>query len=296
MTWALLAAALLTKAPAVGDTVTVPVTSVADYGCFVRGSGWEGLVHVTDLSWAKVRGASAFCVKGQQLTLQVLRVNDGRVALSRKALLQDPWGLATQRYEAGQKLRVRVAAVLEDGAAVELEPGVDGLIPLAEFGRGPFPHGGDFVDAKVVTMDRDSRAVRLTYLPRRGDAKAGVALAMKDVGEASAKFNGQADALLPVVKKKLTPGEDAEALDWQATAVHEALVRLGAADGLTEAEQATIRKAKELFAEGPLPVEAKRLAALQAALRDVVALFHVLELRFVPAEERRPPSRGRAAD
>lgn len=290
---ALAAALALSASPSVGDTVIVPVTSVADYGCFVKGPGWEGMIHVTDLSWAKVKGAGDHCVKGLALELKVLKVvAPGRIGLSRKALLADPWGLATQRYAPGTTARVRVTFVDEDGAYVELEPGVDGVIPLKEFGTGPFPHGRDFVDAKVVDVDRDSRRIRLTFLRAKGDAKANVVHAMKDVGEATARFNAQVDAVRPVVKQKRSPGEEAEALDWQAAILTEALGRLAAADGLTDDERRTVEAARKLVEPGVLPVELKRVEAVQASLKAVVGLFHVLELRFKPAEERRPTSRG----
>ncbi len=279
--------------PKVGDTVLAPVTSVADYGCFVKGPGWEGLVHVTDLSWAKVRGTQDHCVKGHTLELSVLKVvAPGRLGLSRKARLTDPWGLAAKRYEPGKQVRVRVVHVDEDGATVELEPGVDGRIPLVEFARGPFPRPRDFLDAKVVDVDRESRALRLTPLPSKGQVKAHVVEAMKDVGEATARFNAQADSLRPVVKKKQSPGDGAEALDWQAAQLTEALGRLAVADGLTAEERSTVEAALRLVEPGVLPVELERLNAMQASLKAVVGLFHVLELRFKPAEQRRPTTRG----
>jgi small subunit ribosomal protein S1 len=124
------------------------VASVTDYGAFVDlGGGVQGLLHVSEMGWTRVSSPSEVVQPGQDLAVQVLRVDDeGRkISLSLKHLQADPWLMVGGAYRAGQKLQGRVTRLAEFGAFVELEPGIEALAHVSTFpleGLGPARNHG----------------------------------------------------------------------------------------------------------------------------------------------------------
>ena len=117
--------------PKPGADVEVVVSSVISTHCLVRGPGWTGTVHFTELSWSHVEKAGDVCSVDQRLRARVLRVKGERVILSVKALQPDPWTTVRDRYPVGATVRGRVRRVEPFGAFVELEPGIDGLVHVS---------------------------------------------------------------------------------------------------------------------------------------------------------------------
>ena len=128
------------------------VASVLDFGAFVDlGGGIQGLLHVSEMSWSRVTTPGAVVAPGDQITVKVLRVDEGteKISLGLKQLLDDPWSTVATTYEVGQVRSGRVTRVAEFGAFVELEPGIEGLAHAstfpptgrAEAGRNPCPSG-----------------------------------------------------------------------------------------------------------------------------------------------------------
>jgi small subunit ribosomal protein S1 len=154
-----------------GAVMTGRVVSVRDFGAFIDlGGGVQGLLHISEMGWSRVSDASQVVKPGEEITVQVLRVDDDKqkIALGLKQLTTDPWSRVHDTYETGQVRTGRVTRLAEFGAFVELEPGVTGLIPLSETGVAKqadiaraFPIGAD-VEVIVLEVDPAGRRIRLS--------------------------------------------------------------------------------------------------------------------------------------
>ena len=112
------------------------VASVLDFGAFVDlGGGIQGLLHVSEMSWSRATTPGAVVASGDQITVKVLRVDEGsgKISLGLKQLQDDPWSTAGTTYQVGQVRTGRVTRVAEFGAFVELEPGIEGLAHASTF-------------------------------------------------------------------------------------------------------------------------------------------------------------------
>jgi len=155
----------------VGAVITGRVTSVREFGAFVDlGGGVQGLLHVSEMGWSRVSDASQVVKPGDEITVKVLRVDEDKqkISLGLKQLLDDPWSKVPATYAVGQVRTGRVARVAQFGAFVELEPGVEGLIPLSETGvareadiKRAFSVGAD-VEVVVLEVDAAARRMRLS--------------------------------------------------------------------------------------------------------------------------------------
>src|SRR5918994_1137923 len=133
-------AAEIKKSIVAGAVLTGRVASVREFGAFVDlGGGVQGLLHVYEMGWSRVSDASLVVKPGDAITVKVLRVDDDKqkISLGLKQLMDDPWATVPARYETGRIHTGRVSRVAPFGAFVELEPGIDGLIPIA--GTEPSP-------------------------------------------------------------------------------------------------------------------------------------------------------------
>jgi len=117
-----------------GQTVHGTVKNVTDYGVFVDLGGIDGLLHLTDLSWGRVKHPSEVLKPEQEVDVQILKFDKEkqRVSLGLKQLMVDPWLTAGEKYPAGIKVTGKVAGVVDYGCFVELEPGVEGLVHVSE--------------------------------------------------------------------------------------------------------------------------------------------------------------------
>jgi small subunit ribosomal protein S1 len=151
--------------------ITGRVTSVRDFGAFVHlGAGVQGLLHVSDMGWSRVSDTSQVVKPGDEITVKVLRIHEDtrKISLGLKQLSDDPWSTVQERYEKGQVGSGRVTRITQFGAFVELESGVEGLIPLIEAGVAKqadlpreFPIGAD-VQVVVLDIDASARRIRLS--------------------------------------------------------------------------------------------------------------------------------------
>ncbi len=124
------------KAIVVGAVLPGRITSVLDFGAFVDlGGGIQGLLHVSEMGWSRVTNPNEIVAPGDQITVKVLRVDDGshKISLGLKQLLDDPWTAVATSYEVGQVRTGRITRVAEFGAFVELEPGIEGLAHASTF-------------------------------------------------------------------------------------------------------------------------------------------------------------------
>jgi small subunit ribosomal protein S1 len=155
----------------VGDVITGRVTSVRDFGAFVDlGGSVQGLLHVSEMGWSRVTDASHIVQPGDEITVKVLRLDDDKqkISLGLKQLTDDPWSKVSATYHAGEIRSGRVTRVAPFGALVELEPGIEGLVPLGETGiardadvKKAFPIGAD-VQVVVLEVDAAARRIRLS--------------------------------------------------------------------------------------------------------------------------------------
>jgi small subunit ribosomal protein S1 len=152
----------------VGSQVEGKVKTVTDFGAFVGiEEGIDGLIHVTDISWTKhIRHPSEVFKKGQTVTAAVLNIDPQRerVSLGVKQLTADPWQKEIpERYAVGRDEKVKITKTADFGAFVELEQGLEGLIPTSEIPKdaGDLAEGGE-VTARVIKVDAAERKIALS--------------------------------------------------------------------------------------------------------------------------------------
>jgi small subunit ribosomal protein S1 len=154
-----------------GAVVSGRVASVRDFGAFVDlGGGIQGLLHVSEMGWARVSDPLQVVKPGDEITVIVLRVDADKqkISLGLRQLMADPWSKVADAYQAGQLRSGRVTRVADFGAFVELEPGIEGLVPLSESGvardgdvKKAFPVGTQ-LDVVVSEVDAAARRIRLS--------------------------------------------------------------------------------------------------------------------------------------
>ena len=127
-----------------GAVLSGRVASVTDFGAFVDvGGGIQGLLHVSDMSWSRATTPGAVVAAGDQITVKVLRVDEGtgKISFGLKQLQDDPWNTVATTYQVGQVCTGRVTRVAEFGAFVELAPGIEALAHAATFAPTGRPGG-----------------------------------------------------------------------------------------------------------------------------------------------------------
>lgn len=118
----------------VGDIVEGVVTGIVDFGVFVKlEEGLEGLVHISEIDWGLVEDPRNFVTVGDTTPVKVIEVKDGKVSLSIKALKENPWAGAVDRYKKGDKVTAVIIKYNKHGALASIEQGVAGLVHISEF-------------------------------------------------------------------------------------------------------------------------------------------------------------------
>jgi small subunit ribosomal protein S1 len=153
-----------------GAIVTGVVKNLTDYGAFVDLGGIDGLLHITDMAWKRVRHPSEVVNVGEELQVRVLKYDRerNRVSLGLKQLGEDPWDNIARRYPTGARLVGKVSNVTDYGAFVEIEPGVEGLVHVSEMdwtNKNVNPSKvvqlGDEVEVMVLDVDAERRRISL---------------------------------------------------------------------------------------------------------------------------------------
>ncbi|MCG2686150.1 S1 RNA-binding domain-containing protein, partial [Candidatus Parcubacteria bacterium] len=150
----------------IGEVLAGRVSGIMPFGIFVDvGTGVEGLVHISEISWDKVSYPGQLFTLGDEVKVKVLTVSEdeNRLSLSIKALSEDPWKEAAQKYPVGSTVKGRVSKVMPFGAFVTLEPGLDGLVHVSET-VGPLEEGEE-VEARVLTVDGRRKRLGLSLRP-----------------------------------------------------------------------------------------------------------------------------------
>ena len=161
-----------------GDVVMGTVTGLRDFGAFVNLGGADGLIHVSELAWHRVDHPRDVLHIGDEIEVYVLSLDrdSNRIALSRKRLLPDPWSDAMNRYHEGQEVEGTVTNVVDFGAFIALDDGLEGLLHLSEMGDGTLkePHSyikkGDRLQLRISRLEPDKRRVGFTQRDSIGSA------------------------------------------------------------------------------------------------------------------------------
>jgi small subunit ribosomal protein S1 len=168
-----------------GDLVSGAVRSLMSYGAFVDLGGIDALLHISDIAWSRVNAAEDVLTVGQQLQLKVLKVDaeNQRISVGLKQLEAEPWDGAAERYKAGQRVSGTVTRLMDFGAFVELEPGIEGLIHVSEMSWVKKVHkpsdilkAGDTVEAVVLTVSAGERRISLGLKQALGKFPVGSAI------------------------------------------------------------------------------------------------------------------------
>src|SRR6188474_196771 len=153
-----------------GAVVKGSVKNLTDYGAFVDLGGIDGLLHITDMAWKRVRHPSEVVNVGEELQVRVLKYDRerNRVSLGLKQLGEDPWDNIARRYPTGARLVGKVSNVTDYGAFVEIEPGVEGLVHVSEMdwtnknvNPSKVVQVGDEVQVMVLDVDEERRRISL---------------------------------------------------------------------------------------------------------------------------------------
>ena len=154
----------------IGDSVVGVVKSFTSFGAFIDLGGFDGLLHINDMSWGHVTRPKDFVKKGQEIELKVIRMEpeERRINLSLKHFLADPWSTFEERYHVGDVVHGKVTKLTDYGAFIELEEGIEGLAHISEFSwvrkiRKPeeMLNVGDEVDCMVLNYDLQAGKVSL---------------------------------------------------------------------------------------------------------------------------------------
>ena len=161
-----------------GAVVRGVVRSLTDFGAFVDLGGVDGLLHVTDMAWHRVAKPADVLAIGDAVEVKILKISPEtkRISLGLKQLTPDPWTLASERFQVGQRVQGKVSRLADFGAFIELAPGVDGLIHVSELSwskkiKRPSDvlKAGEMVEAVVLGINAEERRIALGLKQALGD-------------------------------------------------------------------------------------------------------------------------------
>jgi len=154
----------------VGDIVEGAVMRFTDYGAFVDIGGIDGLLHISEISWGKLKHPQEVLKIGQTIHVKVLSMNSekGKISLGLKQTQPEPWAVIDEKYKVGDIVEGKVVQIKEYGCFVELEPGLDGLVHISEVNHRRIGNindefsVGDIVKAKILEIDKDNKRISLS--------------------------------------------------------------------------------------------------------------------------------------
>ncbi|MBW2618660.1 MAG: 30S ribosomal protein S1, partial [Deltaproteobacteria bacterium] len=154
-----------------GQVITGVVKNVVKYGAFIDLGGMDGLLHISDMSWGRIQYPGDLVSVGDELEVMILKFDQERerISLGLKQLTSDPWSQVEENYKVGTKVEGRVVNVVDYGAFLEIEPGLEGLIHITEMSwAGNIRQAkavldeGQTVEAVVISLDTDARKLALS--------------------------------------------------------------------------------------------------------------------------------------
>jgi small subunit ribosomal protein S1 len=158
------------------------VRRITEFGAFVDLGGIDGLLHIRDISWGTVDKVTDVLSVDQEIEVMVLKIDKkkDRISLGLKQALPDPWQGVAERYPVNEKVKARVVRLADFGAFAEVEPGIEGLIPISEMSWGRIRNvseavsAGDVVDCVIIRAEPEKRRIALSMKQAQADPWAGV--------------------------------------------------------------------------------------------------------------------------
>ena len=198
----------------VDDVVEGTVMRFTDYGAFVDIGGIDGLLHISEISWGKLKHPQEVLSIGEKINVKILSMNEEKekISLGLKQNTPEPWSVIDEKYEVGQVIEGKVVQIKEYGAFVELEPGLDGLVHISEVAHKRVENinnelqVGQVVNVKILEIDKDrkriSLSIRETIDPPTPEEIA---------AEKAAKAAAEAEAAAEAPAEEPAPAEEAPA-------------------------------------------------------------------------------------
>ena len=153
-----------------GDVVEGIIKNLTDYGAFIDLGGLDGLLHITDISWKKIKHPSELLNIAEKIKVKIISIDNekNRVSLGLKQLEDDPWEDLIKNYEIGMKAACTISNITDYGLFMEIEDGIEGLVHVSEMdwtNNNPNPHKianvGDEVEVMILGIDKEKRRVSL---------------------------------------------------------------------------------------------------------------------------------------
>ena len=153
-----------------GDVVDGIIKNLTDYGAFIDLGGLDGLLHITDISWKKIKHPSELLNIADRIKVKIISIDNekNRVSLGLKQLEDDPWDDLIKNYEIGMKSVCRISNITDYGLFMEIDDGIEGLVHVSEIdwtNNNPNPHKianiGDQIEVMILGIDKDKRRVSL---------------------------------------------------------------------------------------------------------------------------------------
>lgn len=174
-----------------GQTLEGTVRSLKEFGAFIDLGGLEGLIHISKLSWDRVKDPAEVLEVGQKVKVKVDKVDKqtGKISLSYRDLLEHPWDNVDAEFAVGSVRRGTVTRIADFGAFVRLAPGIEGLVHISELAHhrvskvGSYVKEGEEVDVKVLSIDRDAQRMSLSIKAAQAQAGSEDAGAAEEVDE-----------------------------------------------------------------------------------------------------------------
>ncbi|HAH67827.1 MAG: 30S ribosomal protein S1 [Gammaproteobacteria bacterium] len=153
-----------------GDVVDGIIKNLTDYGAFIDLGGLDGLLHITDISWKKIKHPSELLNIAEKIQVKIISIDNekNRVSLGLKQLEDDPWDDLIKNYEIGMKATCKISNITDYGLFMEIDDGIEGLVHVSEIdwtNNNPNPHKianvGDQVEVMILGIDKEKRRVSL---------------------------------------------------------------------------------------------------------------------------------------
>ncbi len=177
----------------VGESYTGRVTSLANFGAFVNINGADGLVHLSEISWERVKHPSEVLEVGQEVQVKIISIDEEkkRIGLSLRQLQEDPWRSRIAKFQVGQLIEGTITRLTKFGAFARIDNDVEGLIHVSEISDQRVEHPkeelkeGDIVSLRIIRIEADRRRIGLSM--RKVDSAAYVDKDMKALAQALAE-------------------------------------------------------------------------------------------------------------
>ncbi len=209
-----------------GETRIGRVTSLADFGAFVNISGADGLVHLSEISWDRIRHPSEVLKVGQEVKVKVISIDRDkkRIGLSLRAMQDDPWSNRVTQYQIGQLVQATITRLTKFGAFARLEDDLEGLIHISEISEKRIEHPkevlkeGDTVTLRVIKIDPDNHRIGLSLRKVESMAYADMDFqSLEDIDETAPVAEGP-EVLDPKLVEAKAKAEAKEAKEAKAKA------------------------------------------------------------------------------